>query len=170
MALTTNAPARLVPLSFLANLCHRWPITTVSIGLVITVWIYDHLSASGAPGSETLRPNVAAQYPPRTPLKPLPGTRTTTSRARDSKAALTAFKRVLVGENEVDYVADDVTIRLFTPRHTPAQVPHSVRQLDIGEDVTVRYFAYKPDLTPRPQIRSESAAAQPVERSLPTSK
>jgi hypothetical protein len=56
-------------------------------------------------------------------------TRMAISRARDSKAARSAFKRIPVGENEVDYVAEDVTIRLFKP--TPA--PELNRQLDAGE-------------------------------------
>jgi hypothetical protein len=166
MASTTNALTQPGPLSFLANLWRRWPITTVAIGLVIAVWIYDHLSASA--GSAPLRPNVAIQYVPPTPLKPLSGTRTATSRARDSRAPLSAFRRARVGENEVNYIAEGVTIRLFTPRPTPAQVPHLIRQLNIGQDVTVRYFAYKPELAP--QTRPDSAAAQSVERSLPTSK
>lgn len=95
-------------------------------------------------------------------------TRTAIRRARDSKAALSAFRRVRVGKNEIDYIAEDVTIRLFTPGPTPAQVPHLIRELNIGEDVTVRYFAYKPHLAP--QTRPDSAAAQSVERSLSTSK
>jgi hypothetical protein len=161
MASTTNASTQPVP-----HLWRRWPITTVAIGLLMAIWIYDHLSASAAAGSASLRPNVAVQYLAPTPLKPSPRIWTATSRARDSKAALSAFRRVRVGENEVDYFAEDVTIRLFTPRPTPAQVP--VRHLNIGEDVTVRYFAYKPELAPC--TRPDSAAAQSVERCLPISK
>jgi hypothetical protein len=37
MASTTNALTQPGPLSFLANLWRRWPITTVAVGLVIAV-------------------------------------------------------------------------------------------------------------------------------------
>jgi hypothetical protein len=147
MASTTTALTQPGPLSFLANLWRRWPITTVAVGLVIAVWIYDHHSASA--GSALLRADGAVQYVPPTPLKPSPGTPTATRRARDSRAALSAFRRARVGENEVDYIAEGVTIRLFTPRPTPAQVPHLIRQLNIGEDVTVRYFASKSEQAPQ---------------------
>ena len=86
----------------------------------------------------------------------------------DTKAASSAFKRVRVGQNEVDYIAKDVTIRRFTPKPGPPQVRASDKQVNIGEDVIVRYFAYKPGVVP--QTRPVSAAEQSVERSLPVSK
>jgi hypothetical protein len=54
--------------------------------------------------------------------------------------ALPAFQRVEVGPNEVDYVAEDVTVRIFTPPPKPRAVQRG-NQVDIGEDVTVHYFA-----------------------------
>jgi hypothetical protein len=155
--------------SFPAYLWHRWPITTVTIALVIATWGHHGFSTSSA---ATLMPSATVQYVPLIPSEPLVGsrhsskTRTATSRARDSKAALSAFKRIRVGENEVDYVAEDVTIRISTPRPTPA--PDLNRQLSVGEDVTARNSAYKPALVQ--QTHPDSVAGQSLERSSPISK
>jgi hypothetical protein len=157
--------------SFPAYLWHRWPITTVTIALVITTWGHHGFSTSSA---ATLTPSATVQYVPPIPSKPLvvshhsSKTRTATSRARDSKAALSAFKRIRVGENEVDYVAEDVTIRISTPRPTPTRAPDLNRQLNVGEDVTARNSAYKPALVP--QTHPDSVAGQSLERSSPISK
>jgi hypothetical protein len=55
-----------------------------------------------------------------------------------------AFKRVRVGKNEVDYVADDVTIREFRPAPSQTDAHASAKQVNIGKDVTVRYFDSTP--------------------------
>ncbi|HET9408397.1 MAG TPA: GAF domain-containing protein [Candidatus Sulfotelmatobacter sp.] len=78
------------------------------------------------------------------------------------KSLSPAFKRVVAGPAEVDYVADDVTIRHFTSA-TPERF--ASRQVNFGKDVTVRYFAYS-----SPKVRPVSAAAEPVEHTLPVSK
>ena len=56
---------------------------------------------------------------------------------------------VRVGNNELDYVSQDVTVRYFKPRPRLKQVRGGDRHLVyIGEDVTVRYFAPKQTVTP----------------------
>jgi len=56
---------------------------------------------------------------------------------------------VQVGNNELDYVAQDVTVRYFTPKFAPRRVGE--RHVEyIGEDVTVRYFT--PKLAPRVRV------------------
>jgi 3-deoxy-D-manno-octulosonate 8-phosphate phosphatase KdsC-like HAD superfamily phosphatase len=56
----------------------------------------------------------------------------------------TMLRRVRVGKNEVDYIGDDVTVRYFTYRPAPQRrrVAES-RIAYIGDDVTVRYFTPK---------------------------
>lgn len=66
-------------------------------------------------------------------------TRPATFVASNSPPAKSAFKRVRVGPTEVDYIADDVTIRHFTSK--PETTDARYRQVDFGDDVTVRYFA-----------------------------
>ena len=71
------------------------------------------------------------------------------------------FKRVRVRQNEIDYIAEDVTIRRFTPTPAPPQVPVGEKQADFGEDVTLHYFASKPPATSKAQ--AVPAAARSVE-------
>jgi hypothetical protein len=41
----------------------------------------------------------------------------------------------------VDYVAEDVTVRIFTPRRKANSVQRGNNDVDVGDDVTVHYFA-----------------------------
>jgi hypothetical protein len=73
-----------------------------------------------------------------------------------AKAPSSAFRMVRVGPNEVDYIAEDVTIRQLTTK--PAlRVRDGYKQVQLGEDVTVRYFASKPAVVG--QARSGSTVA-----------
>ena len=79
----------------------------------------------------------------------------------DGRRATTMKRWVRVGDNEIDYVTEDVTVRYFTP------IPGRPRVLDrnnqvrhISEDVTVRYFTPQPPLAPPPVARTP----QPVGR------
>jgi hypothetical protein len=88
-------------------------------------------------------------------------------RAEGTKAAGSAFKRVRVGPNEVDYVANDVTIRRFTQKRAPARVQGGYSQVNVGKDVTVRYFASKRAMATRTEPTSSAA---PSQVNLPVSK
>jgi hypothetical protein len=62
-----------------------------------------------------------------------------------------AVRRARAGENEVDYIGADVTVRHFTYKPAAQRTRSGVsRVANIGEDVTVRYF------TPKPAVSSES--------------
>lgn len=63
---------------------------------------------------------------------------------RSATEPSSAFKRVRVGKDEVDYIADDVTVRQFRPVRKPAKTRAWSKQVNIGEDVTVRYFNSAP--------------------------
>jgi signal transduction histidine kinase len=52
-----------------------------------------------------------------------------------------AFRRVQFGPNEVDYVAEDVTIRHFATHPAKKNARSVWKQVAIGKDVTVRYFS-----------------------------
>jgi len=60
-----------------------------------------------------------------------------------------SFRRVRFNENEVDYVADDVTIRYFD-RNAASRQLRVVTERNIGDDVTVRYFESKPAVLSQP--------------------
>ena len=84
-------------------------------------------SPAAQPGKTT-----AAVQPRRTPTK-------------EATPLGSKFRRVRVGKNEVDYVAEDVTVRYFTYAPAPKPRPAGDNQVKyIGDDVTVRYFAPNP--------------------------
>ena len=154
----------------------RVPITTVTITLVIGFWLYDYVSVSSATASAP-RPSIAAESVAPVAIQPLAesqptvagnDTRKKTSRVHHRKTAHFAFRRKRVGQNEVDYVANDVTIRLFTPGSTPTRVARSSRQRHIGKDVTVRNF--EPGPARGAKTGHGSGVTQAAERSALVSK
>jgi hypothetical protein len=79
--------------------------------------------------------------------------------APDAKAKKSAKPRgrwVRIGDTEIDYVTEDVTVRHFLPK-PPRAVPRApMRESDkavkhIGNDVTVRYFTPKREANSSPQ-------------------
>ena len=66
------------------------------------------------------------------------------------KTARRMPRRVRFGDNEVDYVTQDVTIRYFTPKPSPQPVWVRDSQVEyISDDVTVRHFTPKPAVVPK---------------------
>jgi hypothetical protein len=140
--------------------------------LLIANWIaYTHREKPQVDASTLSPSDVAALPTPSAPSKATPASIAHTNRqtaangAADAKAATSEFKRVRVSPNEVDYVADDVTIRHFLPDTLTPRIRGGYRQVDIGDDVTVRYFPTKPE--GGIAMRPVAAVAQPVNRSLP---
>jgi hypothetical protein len=48
------------------------------------------------------------------------------------------IRRLRIGPNEVDYIAEDVTIRYFTSRPTRPKTRINANEVNISDDVTVR--------------------------------
>jgi hypothetical protein len=151
----------------------RWnvAVTGVVTALVIAAcWIaYDGRPASPAGTPSLQRSNAVQQQIPFVPAKPAPSNRaskaqTAAGGAEEAESPSSAFKRVRVGPNEIDYIAEDVTIRRFTTRPALPPVRGRYKEVQMGEDVTVRYFAS--ELAVVSQTRPASTAAQ----SLPVSK
>jgi hypothetical protein len=124
----------------------RWnvAVTGVVAALVIAVcWIaYDRRSASPAGTPSPQRSNAVEQQRPFVPAKPAPSNHAAGG-AEEAKSPSSAFKRVQVGPNEIDYIAEGVTIRHFTTKPALPRVRGGYKEVHIGEDVTVRYFASK---------------------------
>ncbi len=127
--------------SLLRNLWRRWPITIVTTTLAVPIasWAYIHMSDSSRSSVKAYAagPDIAAKpsgaLPDASPPHTQAGPRV--------KRALPAFRRVEVGPNEVDYVAEDVTVRIFAPPPKARSVQRGNNQVDVGDDVTVHYFA-----------------------------
>ncbi len=105
----------------------RWDVVAavVCTVLVMISWsAYDHRAASHGDATSLHRSNAAEQQLPAklsSASNPTLNPQTAPGRTEGMKAAGSVFKLVRVGQNEVDYVAEDVTIRHFTPkpRHHP---------------------------------------------------
>ncbi len=142
----------------------RWnvAVTAVVTALVIaTCWIaYHGRPASPVGTSSTQRSNAAPQEIPFVPSKPsnsAPKAQTAVAGTEPSKVPAYAFKRVRVGPTEIDYIAEDVIIRHFKPRNEPSRVRGGYKEVNIGDDVTVRFFAPKPAVPSQPQPLSTAA-------------
>ncbi len=147
----------------------RWNVAAAVVGTVLVMgsWVaYNHRGASPADTSLLQRSDAAEQQVPAAQLSPASNSTSkpqTAAGAEGMKATGSAFKLVRVGQSEVDYIAEDVTIRRFTPK--PRQRPQTTvgeKRVDFGEDVTVRYFASKPPAAS--QAQPVSGAARSVER------
>lgn len=102
----------------------RWSVAlaAVAIVLVLTCWITlsdrrpaSRLGSSALPGSvanEQLVPVLPVARPAngtsQVPTAPVP--------LKEARVAGATFQQVRFGENEVDYIGEDVTVRYFTPK------------------------------------------------------
>jgi hypothetical protein len=96
--------------------------------------------SSAPPGLNTVDQPVPFQastptQPSKTfPVQPAPAPEQVMQRSQSTP------RRVRVGENEVDYINGDVTVRLFTNKPAQRKQLNRGRVAHIGDDVTVRYF------------------------------
>jgi hypothetical protein len=133
----------------------RWNVAAAGLAavLVIAGWFaYRHRSASHMNASSQ-KSNAAEEQTAARPPLTSNGTDSlapSTAVTAEAKAPGSGFRRVRVGQNEVDYVAEDVTIRHFTNTARP-QIAVGERQVNFGKDVTVRYFSSKPLVAPLAQ-------------------
>jgi hypothetical protein len=146
----------------------------VAIALGLAGWIaFDHHRAETTKDSARTKSNAFSQHVFQTTAEPSPANRASKppiapGGAKSTKAARSPFQRVRVGPHEVDYISEDVTIRHFTTPATPSHVRGANQQFAIGDDVTVRYFAYKPQIGPK--TPPASTAPQSMQSSMPDSK
>jgi GAF domain len=119
-------------------------VTAVIAGLVIAVCrIANDRPASQSGSSSPKRSNTVQQQKPFVPAmmassnqasKP----KTAAGAAEEAKSPSYGFKRLQVGPNEIDYIAEDVTIRHFTAKPARPLVLSGYKEVHLGEDVTVR--------------------------------
>jgi hypothetical protein len=152
---------------FLHKLRLSTVLAVIAVLMIATRWISYDLRPTSPLGTSSLpqRSNAALQEsllaPANWPLS-LTEQAAATERAMP-KVPSPAFRRVQLGPNEIDDIAEDVTIRHFTPTLAPRRTRRGYKEVHIGADVTIRYFASNQALAPRPRPVS-------VDRSLPLSK
>jgi hypothetical protein len=113
--------------------------------LGVAGWISLHHDAAVTMenGPRVMSSYASERYAP----KPTPNKLLNASGGRQyTNSARVGFKWVKVGPNEMDYVAEDVTIRHFTNPVSPSKALSRYKQFDIGDDVTVRIFNHTPDI------------------------
>jgi GAF domain-containing protein len=127
----------------------------VAAVLVIGSWIaYREHRPTSPLGTSALQGSNAIKQPtPSVPAKRVSASSTSNPQTgvglkeAGRKAARTMPQWVRVGNNELDYVAHDVTVHYFTPKPVAQRALDSNNQVRyVSEDVTVRYFNPKPAL------------------------
>jgi hypothetical protein len=134
--------------------------------LSIVVWIAhrggtanEKVSLSGSTSNDTqLKPSAKPTFVDET-MKPVG------DESKEASTSYRGFKRVRVGPDEVDYIADDVTIRKFEPIHPKPQVRNTGKEVNFGDDVTVRYFAKSPAVASQSSSGSEATPGKKSARS-----
>jgi hypothetical protein len=146
----------------------RWNVAAAAVAavLVLTSWFVhnNRRPASSFRPSAAQAPSVVEPQAPVLRVKQVSAKGTPTLRpapvlVKPAGTGRASLRRVRVGENEVDYVGDDVTIRYFTPKPKPTTRRVRVGASEvayIGDDVTVRYF--KPKAAAVPPTPSIGAA------------
>jgi GAF domain len=135
----------------------RWNVAAAGLAAVLMSigWlVHHHRLALPTDASSLQRSNAVLEQVSAKPSPASSGTsspETPAGGAADRKAAGSGFKRVLIGPNEVDYIADDVTIRHFTSKPARPQMRVGEKQVNFGKDVTVRYFVSKPPVASHEQ-------------------
>ena len=151
LARTASAAARkcaLAARAFLAG--HVWEWETASAAVLLAIALataHFHRPAPVTLGS-TISAPITSEKSPDSPVSTNDRWKRSNHEVTDEMAPSAAFRRVRIGPNEVDYIAADVTIKHFT--NSPARPQKNVKLVNIGDDVTVRYFS------------SESAVASPA--------
>ena len=154
-ALRGNDELAVPPEMLLALSKLRWNVAAAALAavLVIAGWFaYRHRSASHMNASSQ-KSNAAQEAAAAKPSPVSDGAEslaTSTAVTTDAKPPGSGFRRVRVGQNEVDYIAEDVTIRHFTNSARP-QIAVGERRVNFGKDVTVRYFSSQPPVSPLAQ-------------------
>jgi hypothetical protein len=127
----------------------RWTVAVV-IALVSWIAYRGHRSVSAVDDSGLPQPNHIAQPSPSASQQPSGSVesrqRAATVSSEEVRMTPTRTPRwIRVNSNELDYMAEDVTVRHFTrtSAQPPLQVGHS-HVKTIGDDVTVRYFGSAP--------------------------
>lgn len=124
-----------------------WPAETIGASILLCLALgiaHFHHPASSMIDST---PATSSNIPVTAPINPVPANdRKGYARgANDGLSPNAAFRRVRIGPNEVDYIAEDVTVKHFTNSQPRPQ--GNVKLVNIGDDVTVRYFTSESAVT-----------------------
>jgi len=136
----------------------------VAILLATTIQIAQvHHSAASQVNVAAAMPGKSGQYMASNQLSAKSRKRSREEKT-DTMAPSPAFRQVRISANEVDYLAEDVTVRHFITRPTGTRTGNDAGSLASGKDVTIRYFSSAKAVSPTP---SESSATSASKLALP---
>jgi hypothetical protein len=128
-------------------------LAAFAVVLMFTIWLASRHRGPAMPLESSTVPGSPASIQHALLPKPLPATRLAAPQAMSAPSTETlpnspeampkrsALRRIRVGQNEVDYIGDDVTVRLFTDKPAVKRNQRANGRIaHIGSDVTVRYF------------------------------
>ena len=139
----TRAIGNLETQAWNANLRYAGPAIAAAVVLTIIVSIFhlSRFSETKISSSVSTLHDVQQAIPAKGLLVNEEG-KPVDDEQKENASPGSGFRRVRIGPNEVDYVADDVTIRHFEIRPARPQIRKSAQnEISFGDDVTVRYFA-----------------------------
>jgi hypothetical protein len=127
------------------SLAKRWKtIMTVAVALWLVGWGINRAiqPARSVGASDSPKLSTPQEQPASTAEKPSSTVSTLpAATVPDAAAKSSPSKWVRVGNNELDYVTDDVTVRYFAPKHVARPVQVGENHVEyLGDDVTVRHF------------------------------
>ena len=139
----TRAIAPIEARAWSANSRYAGPAIAAAVVLTIVVLIsHLHRLPDANIGSSLPRSQDARQLAPANSVFAHQSETVPDDAAQETVVPVQGFKRVRVGPEEVDYMAEDVTIRTFETRPEEGQIRRSAyHDIRFGDDVTVRYFA-----------------------------
>ena len=128
-------------------------LAAFAVVLMFTIWLASRHRGRAMPLESSTVPGSRATIQHALLPKPLPATRLAAPQAMSTPSTETlpnsteampkrsALRRIRVGQNEVDYIGDDVTVRVFTDKPAVKRSQRANGRIaHIGSDVTVRYF------------------------------
>lgn len=130
-------------------------LAAVATGFGLTFWIANGGRGPASPSGPSAIPGSTA-IKSFQPVNPRPAEGPSTGQpapvpVKQARLETARARRVGAGQNKIDYIGDDVTVRHFSYKPARQRMGAGASRVAyIGEDVTVRYF------TPKPAVESES--------------
>jgi putative methionine-R-sulfoxide reductase with GAF domain len=129
----------------------RVAVVTVLVAASWIAYTYrHHLGASARQRSSTIEQQVPSVPTKLVPVNKVSGLQTSAIPVEErKKAEQSTLQRVRAGDDEIDYISEDVTVRHFIPKPALRRERVGNYEVDyISEDVTVRRFSPKPAVLP----------------------
>lgn len=164
-----TSPANHIPRRHIWKVADRGALVIV---LVMASWIA-YTYRTPAPARQTSARRKSSFMEPQKQVPSVPGEQTVAKKdmsvpqtasvptKNGRKAARSAPRRLSVGDEEINYISEDVTVRYFKRKSAPQQEHSGYDQVEhISEDSTARHSPLKPAAVPQ-KYQADRATAIP---------